>query len=734
MLRRRDFIAGSFSLMATPALAQSPREADPHKNEDVPPWRSASASPGGSVFVVPGGAGDGRNWGNAAPLEALDDLIGRVSPGGEVCLLAGEPFQIEGAIGLSASGKPGEPVKIRGRTRDGKPAPARFVGRRTAWQRARSVDEAVDASDFGGNTLFKFEAGVSDLYFADMHASDFGILFDLGGAAAARLSIEDFAFVNIRDGIYTNGTSEVSEFTLRRFSGQGFSKKAVRFHGRCHSWLIEDCDLDSSWQYGDNFAVGIEAHDEAHGLRVRGGRTVNCMDIQADDPERYWNGDGVASERGNYDIIIENHVSAGNTDSGYDLKSEATILRNCVSSDNKRNYRLWGGLGLEPMLLDRCQSLAPHKRGGSGGAHHLWISGGSEEDDTGGSVLFVNGQIAGADPDEVIHVEGGNAAIHLVDTTLSGLEKGSLYVATQPTSVLIVGSARDPDITAMVAPQNVQLISGAVSRFPLETDGKASWRLVESVNVDARVEGSSLVLIGGGVTELGRVTVQARDTAGRAKRFVIETESVENPAGEGAVLALKVAADGALYDATGMHTIISSPESEVVEGAFHFRGRGSYFEVEPSANFALAGPFWIETEFKIEDRDFALPADVLTVWETSGNERAFRIGLTEDNAVAFFWSTDGRAQEEARLVGPQLSRGRFHKIVVDRGESGFVRLYVDGTMVAKSPAPVDAFFAGKAPLRVAGRPDGRQAASGFMRSLTIVKGTARCDSDAGCGK
>jgi hypothetical protein len=207
---------------------------------------------------------------------------------------------------------------------------------------------------------------------------------------------------------------------------------------------------------------------------------------------------------------------------------------------------------------------------------------------------------------------------------------------------------------------------------------------------------------------------------------------VENPVAQGAVLALAIGADGTLSDATGMHAIHASEESEVVDGAFHFRGKASFFQVDASDNFVLDGPFWIETTFQIEDRDFALPADVLTVWKTSGNKRSFRIGLTQERAVAFFWSTDGRAQDQSVLVGPVLAPGDFYTILVDRGPSGIIRLYVDGVVVAKTSAPVPAFSAGSAPLRVAGRPDGKQAASGFMRSLIVVKGEARCDSDAGC--
>lgn len=735
MYRRRDFIAGSLSLMTAPALAQVASEADPAAEQpapEQPAWLTADITPGSDAYIAADGTGDGSSWASAAPLAALSDLVGRVAPGGRVLLSADQPFQLDAAIEIAASGSADRPVTLSGMRSDGTVAPAEFVGTRTQWPGAVTAADAVDASDFGGNTLFRLAAGAGHLQFRNMRVLHFGIVLDMSRSDARGITVEDVVFFNIRDGIFTDDASSAADVTLRRFSGRGFSKKAVRFHGTCNNWLIADCDLDSAWQYGDNFAVGIEAHDSAYALHIVGGRTINCMDMQGNDPEEYWNGDGVASERGNHDILIEDHFSAGHTDSGYDLKSERTELRNCISEDNKRNYRLWGGIGTEPMLLTGCASRAPRKRGGSGATHHIWVSGGDSAKDTAGSVLFIDGVIAGEKPEEAIHVDGANAAVHLVDTSLLGVRQDQLFAASVGTSVLIVGSARDAGVEHVLTDPEIELVSGAMVSVALEADGQASWRLADSIGVDAWLEGSMLMLTGGPVADRGEITLQARDSAGRATTFTIATENVENPVAPGAVLALEVAADGTLSDATGMHVFDVSEEGEVVDGAFHFRGSASYFQVDGSDNFFLDGPFWIETTFGIEDRDFALPADVLTVWKTSGHKRSFRIGLTEDGAVAFFWSTNGRSQQEAVLVGPVLASGEFYSVLVDRGPSGIIRLYVDGRMHARTAAPVGALYASRAPLRVAGRPDGKQAASGFMKTLTIVNGAARCDSDAGC--
>src|SRR5690606_17487406 len=118
-------------------------------------------------------------------------------------------------------------------------------------------------------------------------------------------------------------------------------KKGIRIRGNSSGWLIEDCGIDCRWQFGDNHATGIEAWDTAHDIRIIGGYTRNCSEYL--DKTTFWNADGITTERNNYDIRIENHISSGNTDGGYDLKSERTVLRNCLSFDNNRNYRIWGG-------------------------------------------------------------------------------------------------------------------------------------------------------------------------------------------------------------------------------------------------------------------------------------------------------------------------------------------------------------------------------------------------------
>ena len=101
---------------------------------------------------------------------------------------------------------------------------------------------------------------------------------------------------------------------------------------------------------------------------------------------KYWQGDGISSERRCWGIVLEKLTFRGCTDSGIDLKSMDTRIVDCVFEDNKRNIRLWGRSTPErPEGIRIIGGASRHarKRGGSGGAAHIFITGGKTDGDQG---------------------------------------------------------------------------------------------------------------------------------------------------------------------------------------------------------------------------------------------------------------------------------------------------------------------------------------------------------------
>jgi len=715
-IRRRAFIGLLGGLFAARAFSQS----------------------AGQAFISPKGAGEGTSWDDAAPISELNSLIEAVGPGGTVYIRADAgTYGVTDAIQISSGGTHAAPVRVLGVNAGLRQYQAKIVGNRKSWTRPRSIAGAVDAKSFGGNTLFEMKRGADNLEIGFLAVANLGRVFDFSAMSGSGFNIHDVTFFNIRDGIYTNEGSRVVNLALTRFSGAGFSKKAVRFHGRCRNWLIENCDLDSAWQYGDRFAVGIEADDHARGLTIKGGSTRNCLDTNGGNQDKYWNGDGVAAERNNRDIQIVNHTTAGNSDGGYDLKSEATTITNCTLEANKRNFRIWGGVGANPIRIVNCKSVSPKTIGGIGGSHHIWAEGASDTSRDAASILFTGGAMIGGEKEGIaIFADGEDVAIHLVDVDLSRLEPSmQKFKATDKTSKLIVGSASDKGVSVISTPAELTAIAGATTRIPLEADADATWRIVDDRPVpEVVLRGDRLEFTARDAGDKLDLTIQARDAAGKAMRQHIAIDVIANPVAPGTVFAIDFAnqTDATrATDKTTMNDVHITGNAALETGAFRFKGKDTYLTVDANPAFAPKGPFTIDIEFMLERRPTSRSFGVLTVWQGDDNQRSYVLGVDESGHANFTWSTDGHYEEKNTIVGPVLDPDRFYMVRLDRDEQNVLRMYVDGKMVARKEGVEGALNVSSAALRVSGWADGSYSTEGLLRSILINNQKALTASDQG---
>jgi hypothetical protein len=412
LLGRREFIAGVAAFSLFPNLVR--------------------AQDGPAAFVAPGADGDGSSWDSAASIGNLSALIKAVGPGGTVFILAAE-YDVPREIEINQGGSAGNPVTITGVNRSLAPKKATIVGTRKRWSGG-----TTNASSFGGNTAFSFGGRASNLLFTNLDFRHVGRIFDFSGVRANNITVQNVSFLNVRDGFYTSESSNLGNVVLQNFSGKGFSKKAVRFQGSSHDWQILDCELDSGYQHGDNFAVGIQIYDRAHGLVINGGHTINCLD-KGDGADDYWNADGVSSELGNKNIVIANHVSSGHSDGGYDMKSDGVVFQNVVAQDNKRNYRLWGGSPENPVRMENCVSASPKSRGGIGDPYHLWTYG-HDSRGRAASILISGGSFrGGAGKYPAIIGDGGNVLVRVVGLDTSRMGNDQLFWSDRDSSKLVEG-------------------------------------------------------------------------------------------------------------------------------------------------------------------------------------------------------------------------------------------------------------------------------------------------------
>jgi hypothetical protein len=176
------------------------------------------------------------------------------------------------------------------------------------------------------------------------------------------------AFDNIRRGIWLKSTGSLTNGVMRRLVGKGASRKFIVLEGTYSGIEIGDFDLDGDGQSGDNFAIGIHLDGTGDDVWVHDGKTGNYR-IGVNDPDYtdYWNCDGLAAEGTVTNLRIDNVESWGNTDAGFDIKAPDAVLTNCISRENKRNYRLWHS-GVQ---LVECEGYRPVHPGGTGGAAQI---------------------------------------------------------------------------------------------------------------------------------------------------------------------------------------------------------------------------------------------------------------------------------------------------------------------------------------------------------------------------
>lgn len=324
-----------------------------------------------SLYIAPeaAGSGDGSSWANAAGLEELPTLLETAAAGDEIWLRGDLGAYDVGDMNLSIKygGTADAPITIRGVAEDGSTsATPLLVGN-------RAEDWQPDRAD--GREVFRLLSGANHLVFSNLEFENVGNGAFRIGADIEDLTIENVKAHNVRRLIENTKsgdaeTATISGLTVRNVDIRGFSKGAIRLRYDTHDVLLEDIYGDSEAQDGDNFAMGIYLGGTVHDVVHRRVTMLNCIQTKSDSD--YWNADGFVTERDTYDITYEDTYAAGNTDGGYDLKSNNTVLINTRAADNKRNYRFWGSAELRSIVSDE-----PVKRGGSGSTTHLWAGKGA---------------------------------------------------------------------------------------------------------------------------------------------------------------------------------------------------------------------------------------------------------------------------------------------------------------------------------------------------------------------
>jgi hypothetical protein len=370
------------------------------------------------LHMTPAGAGtkDGSTWENARPgsKDSFQAAWDALAPGDTLHVGSGA----YDGLGIRArkGGTAGRPVRLVGEDRGaGLPVFTSTFDKRK-----------------GGATFFAAADGVSHIEISGFHLKAYKRGVFLRGKGSdlrlTRLVIEG-ALEGIRcDGGAEAGKPELAthDVVIADCRFDTFVKRGLRLQGGSYQWRIERCWADAGgkeWfvepfpicfqlsqrpgnpayaRSGDDArspagqppAGGTAPGDDADGADEKSAKDdefgtrspdgifamehdielVDCVALNAyaegtgKDKTRYWNGDGFCGESGAKNFRFVRCVAMHNTDGGWDMKSDHLEFIDCISIDNKDNFRLWAGA---PKLIN-CVSAFPFKRGGSGPTSGMW--------------------------------------------------------------------------------------------------------------------------------------------------------------------------------------------------------------------------------------------------------------------------------------------------------------------------------------------------------------------------
>ncbi|PTY01611.1 hypothetical protein DB346_12800 [Verrucomicrobia bacterium LW23] len=341
---------------------------------------AATALQAADLYILPSGAGskDGTSWENAkagtrADFQAAWDAL---TPGDTLFVGSGTYDDAPG-IKAEKGGAEGKPLRLVG------------VDRGTGLPLLTSNFDK-NKPDKTGAGFFDAPLGVSNFEIEGFRLKNYRIgVYMRGRNSNIRISKLDIQ--EAREGIRSEGGGTIQNPAAAsnnvhvsdcRFVK--FTKRGIRLQGGNYNWKIERCHADAGGKewFTEPFHMGFQVANKSlkdspfeHHIEFYDCVALNSYHEPAEG-KAYWNADGFCAEAKVTHLRYVRCVAMHNTDGGWDDKSDGPEFIDCVSIDNKENFRLWGRN--IPAKMKNVLSAYAHKRGGSGPETGLWLLGSLE--------------------------------------------------------------------------------------------------------------------------------------------------------------------------------------------------------------------------------------------------------------------------------------------------------------------------------------------------------------------
>lgn len=739
---------------------------------DIPVTQDATITPGTApdihVRAVATGAADGSSWANAYGIASLQSLIATAPANTVIGVLADDGIVDNSTtitIGPTNSG-----VVVTGMRTDYRPRHCALRGTRARWYR-RTDDEAAvsaaavivdgvaydmrDGQSDAGNRMFLLSGTVGGTvkWFTVMHVAS--VMH--WTAATANWEIERISTFNVGRGFSEiasqTAAPNLTNSNFRWCQGIGASKPWMRFRGNSNNIRCYDCDIDCRRIDKDSFAVGYSLDDRSTStdpvLKLEAAHNIQYFRCVARNAHMsaaqntYWNADGFSSERQNFDILYEDCEAYGCTDGGWDVKSQTTVFTRCISARNKRNYRLWGGEDT-PMVFTDCVADSPLKRGGTGAALQVGIF--STTGDAGADITWIGGAFLGGSVDNPqVQSEGTNNCIRLIDLDTTAAVYATFSSIDDPSSYVMLGTEIDTTPPTITTPTALDIVVDKVMTIPLTADSEVFWRIRGGTDAaEASILGQMLIVEAQPtLTDTLEVIIEARDASNNFTQATLTLTVANNPVRSSALLVVPFnGTNGATtaQDSTTLNIVeIVGTTISTAKGYPALRVLASgvgYARVADRAEWRFGGPFTVKAKVSVDSINLSstIPLSLVSQWLATGSgaNRAWNLALYQGRP-AFYWSVDG-ATELSLIDDVALTSDTEYEVCVDVDSSGFARLYVDGSMVAKSASGAVTFPLAQstADLRIGVTASNNSPGSftGYLRDVE-VDDVARYASDAG---
>lgn len=316
------------------------------------------------LYITPAGSGDksGSSWENAATPASVSSLYDSLKNGSALYFGSGEyddaNFTISGG---------GKAKTIAGKdTGGGLPLFKSHLDPRTKK---------------GGKTLFSLARGAGNLHIRDLKLDGYQTAVRFSGNHD--VTIENVDVTHALDAFWIDGSAKTTadpgnkNLIFEDCDVKFFVKRAFRVLNGNTNIQFLNCHADAGGaDYAfEPFAIGFHIQGGTKGTDVRDTNITftNCSAANSyhSGGAGYWNGDGFASESNSSNLTFTRCIAWGNTDGGWDLKSDNVKLTDCISIQNKRNFRFWG----KNLSMVNCLSAFAE---GNKHVAGLWLKGGTD--------------------------------------------------------------------------------------------------------------------------------------------------------------------------------------------------------------------------------------------------------------------------------------------------------------------------------------------------------------------